>query len=103
MPSSRSWNNLHDSYALYPLAVSEKLQSAEINSVNLKGDRRPWLYENPKLYQRILLVGFTADEVKSKTFEYTVIDENHLLIKNNNLIAKPLFERLYVGVVQAHK
>ena len=94
MYPSWCWDNLFDSYALYPLAFYGKDQNKEVISVNLNGDRRSWLYEKSEFSKQILLIGFTIDETQLEGIEYDVIDENHLLINNNNQTVKTLLKKL---------
>lgn len=94
MSPSWSWDNLYDSYALYPLTHSDAHQNKEVISVNLSGDRRSWLYEKSEFCKRILLVGFSIDDAQLESFEYEIIGNDHILIKNNKLSTKSLFERL---------
>jgi hypothetical protein len=94
MAPSWDWSNLYDSYALHPLTFGDAGQEGRPVSVNLNGDRRSWLYENSQLCKRILLVGFNVDENAMKPFEYAVVGDDYILINNNSLNTKTLFQRL---------
>ncbi len=91
MLPSWEWNNLFDSYAFHPL---QHHQNKNTISVNYTGDRRSWLYEEVKSYNRILLIGFEMDEALLKPFDYIIIENKGILILDNQLKPKDLFQKL---------
>ena len=91
---SWSWSNLYDSFAYYPLTNRDKDLKKKANSVNLSGDRRTWLYDDAPPSKRILLLGFEIEEALLDDLDYEMIDNDYILIKNNSLPTRVLFEKL---------
>jgi hypothetical protein len=87
------WNYIFDSYAFNPLTHSNQNDEIII-SVNLNGDRRTWLYPNTTYCKQILLNGFKIDKSLLEGFDYEIINQNHIVIKNSNLNVYELFNKL---------
>lgn len=96
MSPSWEWNNLYDSYALYPIVLYDMNQHKNTISVNIKGDRRTWLYKDAEFCERILLVGISLDKEFLKKIEYEIVSDDKILIINNKLKTKELFESLNI-------
>lgn len=89
-----NWNNLFDSYALYPLVIDRMHQTKKPIAVNITGDRRSWQYENSESSNRILLIDTYIEEQLLKTLDYDTIGNSYILIKNNKTNTSELFEKL---------
>ena len=91
--NSASWDYVFDSYVFNPLSQNDKYKK-EIISVNLKGDRRTWLYSNSKYCKQILLNGVKIDNSLLDEFDHEIINQNQIIIMNNCLNVFELFEKL---------
>jgi len=88
------WNSIFDAYAFNPITQSLSPKKEKTISVMSEGDRRTWLYPNSVHCKQILLSGITVEMALLTPFEYEIIDQNSILIKNNNLPMADLFGKL---------
>lgn len=90
--SMEGYEYILDTYAYNPIIYPKTKE--RVPSVNLYGDRRTWLYADTNPYSTILLNGFNIDSELLKIFDYTIIDKDCIVIKNNVLSIKKLFSKL---------
>lgn len=92
-PSNSGWNPILDSYAFYPITY-EKTDFRNTVSINIKGDRRLWLYTKVNKSKIILFNDIKVDEERLKQFDYKKINSKQILITNTDLTVSELLTEL---------
>jgi|GEM_PF-1399946 len=88
------WNYVFDSYTFNPLTHSGNHNNKSIISVNLRGDRRTWIYRDTSIFNHILLNGVEIGKEHLNTLDYEILNNNLIFINNNDLGINDLFKKL---------
>ena len=85
------WHFAFDGYCFYPLTKNEN-----IKMVNLHGDRRSWLYSDSEIHEKVLLHGFEVNDTLFEPFDFKIINDNHIILRNNTMNNKELTNYLNI-------
>lgn len=90
------WKNEMDSYAIDAIIHSRPDLNQALISVNVSGDRRSWLYDQSQSCEGILLIGFYEDGLNLDDFDYEILNEKYIWIKNHQTSPPILFKKLNI-------